>query len=60
VRLVHPRVGEPATRALVAARRGARRPRLEVGAPLVLHEADGGWTPEAARLLGEPADDPPR
>jgi tRNA1Val (adenine37-N6)-methyltransferase len=54
LRLVHPRQGEPAHRVLVLARRrGRRAPPLRVLGPLVLHELDGRWTPEAARILGE-------
>jgi tRNA1Val (adenine37-N6)-methyltransferase len=54
LRLVHPRADAPATRALVLARRLQRRPPLKVEPPLVLHEPDGRFTREAARILGEP------
>ena len=46
---VHPRLGEPATRILVAARKGARA-ALGIAPPLVLHEADGSFTPLAAAI----------
>lgn len=51
-RFVHPRADEPANRVLVEANKGARGP-LVVEAPLVLRDV-AGYTPEAARLLGEP------
>jgi tRNA1(Val) A37 N6-methylase TrmN6 len=44
LRFVHPRAGETAIRLLVAGVKGSRGP-LAIGAPLVLHEADGGFTP---------------
>jgi tRNA1Val (adenine37-N6)-methyltransferase len=50
-RFVHPRAEEPANRVLVEAHKGARGP-LVVEPPLVLRDADG-YTPEAARLLGD-------
>jgi len=49
VRFVHPRAGEPAHRLLIRATRGSRAP-LMVLPPLVLHQADGRFTPEAAAL----------
>lgn len=48
---VLPRAGEPAIRVLVAARKGSRAP-FRLLAPLVLHDAAGGFTPEAAKLHG--------
>lgn len=50
-RFVHPRANEPANRVLVEAHKGARGP-LVVEPPLVLRDA-AGYTPEAARLLGD-------
>ena len=46
---VHPRVDAPATRILLAGRKGARGP-LTLAPGLVLHEADGAPTPRLARL----------
>ena len=46
---VHPRAGAPASRVLVSARAGSRAP-LAVGPPLVVHAADGAFTPPAAAL----------
>jgi tRNA1Val (adenine37-N6)-methyltransferase len=51
-RSVHPREGEAASRVLVEAERGSRRP-LVVEAPLVLHVAGARYTPEVRRLLDE-------
>ncbi len=51
-RSVHPREGEAASRVLVEAERGGRRP-LVVEAPLVLHVAGARYTPEVRRLLDE-------
>jgi tRNA1(Val) A37 N6-methylase TrmN6 len=51
-RFVHPRGDEPANRVLVEAHKGARGP-LVVEPPLVLRDG-GGYTREAARILGEP------
>jgi tRNA1(Val) A37 N6-methylase TrmN6 len=45
-----PRVGRPAKRVLVTARRGARSPAA-LSAGLILHEADGGFTPAAEAIL---------
>ena len=45
-----PKAGRPAKRVLVTARRGARSPAL-LSAGLVLHEADGGFTPAAEAIL---------
>ena len=53
LRLVHPRAGEPATRLLAVCRRVARPGPLRIEPPLVLHEADGRFTPETAAILGE-------
>jgi tRNA1(Val) A37 N6-methylase TrmN6 len=55
LRLVHPRADEPATRLLALARRMERPAPLRTEPPLVLHEADGSFTAEAARILGETA-----
>jgi len=52
-RFVHPRAGEPASRVLVEARRGGAASDA-VEAPLVVHEADGRFTPEVRRMLGDP------
>ena len=51
-RSVHPHAGDPASRVLVEAERGGRRP-LIVEAPLVLHVAGARYTPEVLRLLDE-------
>jgi len=48
-----PRVGRPAKRVLVTARRGARSPAF-LSAGLVLHEADGGFTAAAEAILRHP------
>jgi tRNA1(Val) A37 N6-methylase TrmN6 len=52
LRLVHPRANEPATRALVEAKKGAKSP-LVIEPPLVLLDSDGSYTPDAKRALGE-------
>ncbi len=49
VRPVQPQAGAAATRILVAARAGSRA-ALTLLPPFVLHEADGSFTPEAARV----------
>jgi tRNA1(Val) A37 N6-methylase TrmN6 len=51
LRLVHPRAGLPARRALIEARRGVRTP-LRVLAPLYVHD-DRGWSAEMREVLGE-------
>ena len=50
-----PKAGQPAKRAIVRARKGVRSP-LVLHPGLILHEADGAYTPEAKRILrdGEP------
>jgi tRNA1(Val) A37 N6-methylase TrmN6 len=48
-RAVHPRRDAAATRVLLTATKGSRAP-LTLAAPLVLHEADGTFTPPAAAL----------
>lgn len=49
-----PRAGAPAKRVIVRARKGVRSPtRLDPG--LVLHRADGGFTPEAEAVLRDGA-----
>ncbi len=47
VRPVQPQSGAAATRILVAATAGSRAP-LAILPPFILHEAEGGFTPEAA------------
>jgi tRNA1(Val) A37 N6-methylase TrmN6 len=49
-----PRVATPAKRVLLLARKGGRGP-ARVLPGLVLHEADGAWTPAAAAVLQEAA-----
>lgn len=53
LRLVHSRADEPARRALVEAKKGARGP-LTVEPPLVVYQPDGSYSPEAKRALGVP------
>ena len=48
-RAVHPRRDAAATRVLLTATKGSRAP-LTLAAPLLLHEADGTFTPLAAAL----------
>ncbi|HEV2558076.1 MAG TPA: methyltransferase [Microvirga sp.] len=55
LRFVHPRADEPAARLLVRAVKGSRAP-LTVLPPLVLHEADGRFTPLAEALHRGEAD----
>ena len=50
---VHPRAGEAASRILVSAVKGGRAP-LQLASPIILHEADGSFTPAAAALHGSP------
>jgi tRNA1(Val) A37 N6-methylase TrmN6 len=52
LRPVHPRADEPASRVLVEAERGGRRP-LVMEPPLILHAAGARYTPEVLRLLEE-------
>lgn len=52
-----PKAGVPARRVLVAARKGARAP-LQLLPGLVLHAADGGFTPAADAILRQGADLP--
>ena len=52
LRCVHPRIGEPATRVLVEARKGARG-NLVVEGPMILRDEDGAYTADARRALGE-------
>lgn len=49
IRPVHPRADAPAIRILVCGIKGSRAP-LSLSAPLVLHDADGAFLPEAAAL----------
>ena len=51
VRAVHPKDDAPAIRILLKGIKGSRAP-LTLCPPLVLHEADGRFTPEAAALHG--------
>ncbi|GGC62568.1 tRNA1(Val) (adenine(37)-N6)-methyltransferase [Chelatococcus reniformis] len=57
IRPIHPRRDEPAIRVLVSARKGSRA-AMTIEPALVLHEADGRFTAEAAALHGGllPAD----
>ena len=52
---IHPRTGERASRVVITGLKGGRGP-LTIEAPLVLHDADGAFTPEAVRLHGSPLD----
>ena len=52
LRCVHAKIGEPAKRVLVEARKGARG-NLVVEAPLILRDETGDYTEEAKRALGE-------
>ncbi len=49
---VHPHANQPGSRVLVEALRGVEVP-LVVEPPLIVHEPDGGFTPEVRRMLGE-------
>lgn len=53
LRLMYPRPGEPAQRALVEARKGARAD-LVIEPPFYVRDLEGSYTPEARRALGEP------
>lgn len=53
-RFVHPRAGEPASRVLVEADAGGGGQRSGcIELPLIVHEADGTFTPEIRRMAGE-------
>lgn len=52
LRLMHPRPGQPAQRALVEGRKGARG-GLTILPPLFLRNEDGGYSDEGRRILGE-------
>jgi tRNA1Val (adenine37-N6)-methyltransferase len=52
LRLVYPRPGEPAQRAIVEARKGARGD-LVIEPPFYVRDPEGRYTPEAQRALGE-------
>jgi tRNA1Val (adenine37-N6)-methyltransferase len=52
LRCVHPRVGEPATRVLVEARKGAKG-NLVVEGPMILRDESGEYTAEARHALGD-------
>ena len=45
-----PKAGEPAKRVIISARKGAKG-AARLGAGLVLHEADGGYSPAARSVL---------
>ena len=49
IRPIHPRIDEPATRIIITARKASRTP-LRLLPPLILHKADGQFTPLAAAL----------
>jgi tRNA1(Val) A37 N6-methylase TrmN6 len=49
VKSVHPRPDEPASRIVITAVKGSRAP-LSIAPPLVLHGADGRFTPEAEAI----------
>ena len=51
---IHPRAGEDASRLVVTAVKGGRAP-LRIAPALILHGADGGFTPMAARLHDAPS-----
>jgi len=51
IRLIHPRLGMPASVMLVEARRGGRVGVL-LEPPLIIYSGRGRYTPEAKRLLG--------
>jgi tRNA1(Val) A37 N6-methylase TrmN6 len=53
VRPIHPRAGRAAIRVILSARKGGRAP-FAIEPPLVLHEPDGRFTPEAAALHDGP------
>lgn len=46
---VHAKAGEPAVRLLVSGKKGSRAP-LAILPPLVLHQADGAFTPQAEAI----------
>ena len=46
---IHPRAGEEASRVLIRAKKGSRAP-FSLRPPLVLHQADGSFTPEAEAI----------
>jgi tRNA1Val (adenine37-N6)-methyltransferase len=52
LRCVHPRAGEPATRVLVEAKKGAKG-NLVVEGPMILRDDNGEYTADARRALGE-------
>jgi tRNA1(Val) A37 N6-methylase TrmN6 len=54
VQPIHARAGAPAIRVLIRATKGSRAPFV-LAAPLILHESDGRFTPEAAALHGADA-----
>jgi tRNA1Val (adenine37-N6)-methyltransferase len=59
LRLIHARVGSPATRFLVHALRDSDR-GLKVLAPLIVHgEGPGGYAPEVAALMDPPRSERP-
>ena len=56
LRMVHPRPDRDAELVMVEAVRDAK-PGLRVCPPLYVHDQDGKYTPEAARMLGETVGD---
>lgn len=50
LRMIHSRAGEPAKRILAEGKKGGR-PGLTVGAPLVIYQPDGEYTPEVNRMF---------
>ncbi|RME19922.1 MAG: tRNA1(Val) (adenine(37)-N6)-methyltransferase [Deltaproteobacteria bacterium] len=50
LRMVHPKLGEPANHFLLEARRAEKR-QLVVEPPLIVHEPDGSYTAEVQRML---------
>jgi tRNA1Val (adenine37-N6)-methyltransferase len=54
LRLVHPHIGEPAQRVMVEAQKGYRGGLVQIEPPLYVREADGRYSAQARRALGEP------
>jgi tRNA1(Val) A37 N6-methylase TrmN6 len=53
LRPIHPFADRPASRILIEAQRGGRRP-FSIDVPLVVHEPGGGYTAEVSRMLEVP------